>query len=98
MCRCFCNQARHADVALEFINAFIEPGNYYAYIDKNMIAQVVRNLLSNAIRFTQCGGAVFVSIVQEEDEGSFSCGHWAKKRKLLTVNVVDTGIGLSSVC
>ena len=51
------------------------------YADKDMIDFVVRNLLSNALKFTKSGDFITVDVVEEE-------GH-------LTVKVKDTGIGMS---
>lgn len=50
-------------------------------MDANMIALVVRNLISNAIKFTALGGRV--RIVAAEQDG------------LVTVSVADTGVGMS---
>lgn len=49
--------------------------------DKNMIATVIRNLLTNAIKFTSRGGSVKICNVVEEDN--------------LKITVSDTGIGIS---
>jgi signal transduction histidine kinase len=48
--------------------------------DKEMIATVIRNLISNAIKFTKQGGIITVSIEQKEDG--------------LIVAVEDNGIGI----
>jgi two-component system, sensor histidine kinase and response regulator len=49
--------------------------------DKNVINTVLRNLLSNGLKFTQQGGKVTVSVTSTETETS--------------VSVKDTGIGIS---
>ncbi len=49
--------------------------------DKDMIEFIVRNLLSNAFKFTKSGGRVAISLIQESD--------------LFKIIVTDSGIGLS---
>ncbi|MDQ3552318.1 MAG: ATP-binding protein [Bacteroidota bacterium] len=53
----------------------------YAYADKNMIEFVVRNLISNAIKFSHRNHAVYVTAF--------------KKNNIITIEVKDSGIGLS---
>jgi signal transduction histidine kinase len=57
------------------------PSNTTVFADKNMIHTVVRNLVSNAIKFTPIDGRVTISSTDSENE--------------VTVHVVDTGIGIS---
>lgn len=52
------------------------------YADKNMINTVLRNLISNAIKFTHSDGIITVSVLDKENK--------------LTVSVSDTGIGIPS--
>jgi PAS domain S-box-containing protein len=49
--------------------------------DKNMIRTVIRNLISNAIKYTNLGGFIKVSI--------------NKNKKFCQVNISDNGIGIS---
>ncbi|PRX54734.1 sensor histidine kinase [Flagellimonas meridianipacifica] len=51
------------------------------YADKDMIDFVVRNLLSNALKFTESGDSISVDVIEEEEN--------------LKVKVKDTGIGMS---
>lgn len=51
------------------------------YADKNMIGTVIRNLVSNAIKFTRLNGEVMISI--------------AKKEKEIIVSVADNGVGMT---
>lgn len=51
------------------------------YADRNMILTVLRNLISNAIKFTPNGGEVTISTIQKEN--------------CCTINVSDTGIGMN---
>jgi len=56
-------------------------GNTYAYADKNMVRTIVRNLISNAIKYTNQGGHIRVMS---------SCGNSCE------ISVSDSGIGISS--
>jgi PAS domain S-box-containing protein len=51
--------------------------------DKSMISTVLRNMISNAIKFTHPRGTIIVSVVQNPEE--------------VVVAVKDTGIGMSDV-
>lgn len=51
------------------------------FVDQNMISTVVRNILSNAIKFTHPGGKVVLSLYQ--DEQSYN------------ISVKDSGVGIS---
>jgi signal transduction histidine kinase len=64
--------------AITIINAITE--NLIAYFDKGMIDIVIRNFISNAVKFTPKGGEV---IINTKKEGGF-----------LKVEVSDTGIGI----
>ena len=57
-------------------------------IDETRMAQVMRNLLSNALKFTPSSGSVTIEAkVTDEGEGS----------RFLTISVIDTGAGISAV-
>lgn len=58
--------------------------NSVVFADENRIAQVMDNLVNNAIKFTPDGGAVSISLVADE-----------KDKNILRVAVRDTGIGIS---
>ena len=66
------------DKALEMIN-LLEEGNY-AFADKNMVRTIIRNLISNAIKFTHRDGKITISLVESED--------------YVEVIVQDTGVGI----
>jgi signal transduction histidine kinase len=53
----------------------------YIYADKNMINTILRNLIANAIKFTNRFGTVKVEAVLERNE--------------VTISVKDTGIGIA---
>jgi two-component system, cell cycle sensor histidine kinase PleC len=76
MCR---GRAVTAGVNLNFANA---PESIYAHVDERLIRQIVLNLLTNAIKFTNEGGKVTLSVVAEP-------GHD------IVIQVQDTGIGIA---
>jgi PAS domain S-box-containing protein len=51
------------------------------YADKNMINTVIRNLISNAVKFTSNDGDVSISAVDKE--------------KMVEIRVTDTGVGMN---
>lgn len=55
------------------------PPDYKIFADKNMMSTVFRNLLTNAIKYTE-EGEIRVELVDEE--------------KMITVKVIDSGIGM----
>jgi two-component system sensor histidine kinase/response regulator len=57
------------------------PDNLTVFADKYMINTVFRNLISNAVKFTNPGGEIIISAVKKENEIIFS--------------VTDNGIGIS---
>ena len=62
-------------------------------VDANKVAQVVRNLVSNGLKFTKPGGAVTVNVStvdQRKENGGSYC-------KLLKIAVKDSGAGISEV-
>jgi signal transduction histidine kinase len=56
-------------------------GNPSVYIDNNMINTVIRNLLSNALKFTTNGGKIWVKTIINNDE--------------VKIIVQDSGVGIS---
>lgn len=54
--------------------------NYSVYADKDMVDSIIRNLMSNAIKFTMPGGSITVSVRSQD--------------KFLEIEVADTGIGI----
>ncbi len=57
------------------------PKNSFVFADENMVRTIFRNLISNAIKFTNPGGEINISCKLVAD--------------LLECNVADTGIGIS---
>lgn len=60
-----------------------ELGSFSVLADRNMLATVLRNLVSNAIKFTKSGGSVALS------------AHVASASGKLQVVVADSGVGIS---
>ena len=58
------------------------PEGFIAFVDRNMITAVVRNLISNAIKFTNPGGEIQISIKDNGDD--------------YELIVTDSGIGMDS--
>jgi len=56
------------------------PRNILSFADKSMISTILRNLISNSIKFTQPGGQIVISAVRKKDE--------------LIINVADNGVGI----
>ena len=56
------------------------PRNAPVIADKAMISTVLRNLISNAVKFTGAGGAIIITLVQNQKE--------------LMVSVADNGVGI----
>ncbi len=55
---------------------------YFVYTDSNMLQTIIRNLISNAIKFTGEGGCVTLSARPASDNG-------------VVISVKDTGIGMT---
>ncbi len=63
------------------INLFTEiPENLKVFADKEMLKTIFRNLVSNAIKFTQKGGTITIKAIETEDE--------------VQCSVEDTGVGM----
>ena len=56
--------------------------NELIFADKNMLATVLRNLISNAIKFTSNGGSIIISSKKQENSN------------FLEISVEDTGVGI----
>lgn len=56
------------------------PENFIVFADANMLKTVLRNLITNAIKFTGNGGSINIA-AEQSDEG-------------VTITVSDTGVGL----
>ncbi len=68
--------ARHKSLQLQFIC----PTDLQVYADENMLRSIIRNLVSNAIKFTPEGGQILVDAVADLDG--------------IQIRVRDTGVGM----
>lgn len=57
----------------------------FAFVDRYMIGTVIRNLISNALKFTHKGGSVTVDCELKENNS---------QEKIYEISVKDTGIGI----
>ena len=63
------------------------------HADQNMLNTVIRNLVSNALKFTSKGGKVTISARQQPNgEGLTECAALTSK---IEVSVTDTGVGMT---
>ncbi|MCX7880857.1 MAG: PAS domain S-box protein, partial [Ignavibacteria bacterium] len=57
------------------------PPNSLSYIDQNMISTALRNLISNAVKFTYPGGEIIIDLIDKDN--------------CYELTVSDTGVGMS---
>lgn len=57
------------------------PETCISFIDKDMFAIIIRNLINNAVKFTEVGGKVIVSCVEQNDK--------------IIIYVKDNGVGMT---
>eukprot|EP00607_Mallomonas_marina_P006282 CAMPEP_0182438738 /NCGR_PEP_ID=MMETSP1167-20130531/85987_1 /TAXON_ID=2988 /ORGANISM="Mallomonas Sp, Strain CCMP3275" /LENGTH=587 /DNA_ID=CAMNT_0024632237 /DNA_START=110 /DNA_END=1875 /DNA_ORIENTATION=- len=82
-------QARDKGVLLEFIDEIClaeKLSSITLSIDRNKLNQVMRNLISNALKFTPPGGRVSVFALIRFDD---------KRQRVLNISVQDTGHGIA---
>jgi two-component system, sensor histidine kinase and response regulator len=71
--------AADKDIELQFNSK----GIFLAFADRNMVESIVRNLLSNALKFTSAKGKVEIKTFKNPDDN------------FVTVEIKDNGIGMS---
>ncbi len=64
----------------------------FVYADENMLSTVIRNLTSNALKFTPSGGQVTISGIRRNTEPGIC---QANNYSCIEVAVNDTGVGMS---
>lgn len=72
------NQAKNKQITVE--NQV--PDEFMVYADRNMLSTIIRNLISNAVKFTHRNGKVCINAEQKDEQ--------------IVVRVSDTGIGMST--
>lgn len=70
-----------SDKEIKFMNLVKE--DIWVNADRNMLDLIIRNLISNSIKFTNQGGEIIISSEALEDE-------------MVTVSISDNGVGMSS--
>ena len=77
-----CIQLNQVKIQKKEISIFNNvPSNYLIVADANMLELIIRNLLSNALKYNPVGGEVYFSV--------------EKKENLHHISIRDTGIGIS---
>ena len=67
------------------------------YIDKSRMAQVIRNLMSNALKFTPSGGVVRITAERITDSIISKDGISSGPQELLRLHITDSGAGIAPV-
>ncbi len=86
----------HSKINLCYDTSCID-ANVVIYVDSFKFAQVFRNVLSNAFKFTPSGGEIVVSAEVLKD-GSKNSSDSLPNGSLVRFSVKDTGCGISKVC
>jgi two-component system CheB/CheR fusion protein len=74
VCRPLADQFRHE------LNISLPPETIYLYADPVRMTQVFANLLTNACKYTEPGGRIWLTVVRQDDKA--------------VVNIKDTGVGI----
>jgi len=74
------NLCNHSAQAKNISIAYASADNLMIYADLNMINTILRNLITNAIKFTHKTGSIKINVIQQNDE--------------IIIGVCDNGIGM----
>lgn len=81
--RVFDKEAARKNIRLQFVTE--KPVYQYLYLYKDIIWQIIINLISNAIKYTDNGGTVICHMIESYLE---------EKRVKFLIEITDTGIGM----
>lgn len=79
----FAQEAERRNIRLQFL--FGEPVYQYLYVNRTVVQQIIINMISNALKYTEGGGQVVCHMRELYQE---------EKRVRLLLEVSDTGIGM----
>ncbi len=89
----FSEIARNKAIHCEFI-ANIKSDDFHLESDKQRLEQILRNLLSNAFKFTGHGGTVSLLVDQAPKSTEYRNPKLWRQEKVISFSVRDTGIGI----
>jgi len=69
-------ELKHIEIKIEF------DYSYHAYADEDMVRTIIRNLLTNALKFTNTNGKIIIQLYKLEN--------------MLYLSLIDNGIGMES--
>ncbi len=71
--------------------------NITTLFDFDKVEKIITNLISNAIKFTDRGGSISVSVNKRSSKGNGKPGFWSKKESFneyVEIVITDSGVGL----
>ncbi len=88
--------AQAEDKKVNFVLEVDESLPEHINTDKQRLNQVVKNLLSNAFKFTDADGTVTLEFAKRKALSKFTSSSLLKQEHVLQISVIDTGIGISN--